>query len=96
MDTFATTREHRVRVYQEQFQIPHCPIPYIYYNEWLWIDNATEADADATYTCVATTVFTNPTYRTIITNLTVALSAGMFGAKDIFQFRPKVVTHAFE
>lgn len=75
-DPLATTRDDRVRVYEEQRGIDSCPIPLIFYREWLWIDNATEADAQHNYTCYGSTTFFNPFPRRVNGILDVTFTPG--------------------
>ena len=76
MDTQASTRHNRMRVYEEQRIIPGCPGNTYLFREWLWIDNATEADALLNYFCKGRSKFFSPIVRYVYGSSDMVLSPG--------------------
>lgn len=75
-DVRTSSRNDRIRVYEELLGIDTCPVPLYYLHEWLRIDNATEEDTRHTYSCIGNTTFLNPFPRRVSGVLGVTFTPG--------------------
>lgn len=77
-DTEARTRNDRMRAYEKQTFVPGCPRHSYVFREWLWIDNATEADARNNYSCRGRSLFYSPIRRSVLGQANITLTPGIY------------------